>query len=501
MAQGIKKGPKMIHEIRRLKGIGLSQVKISMALGVSRNTVRKYLAEIKRDNSEAPLPYIAQWAELIDWSEVYNSTLKGVALAHFHEEYIVAKHPNIPYVSFWREYKRRYPQIPIQYHKVYSPGLRCEVDFKGDANGLGYKDPVTGDYISCRLFGAILCFSQLFFACATHSEKQGDWLESISQSYRYFGGVPLTTATDNARALVSRAHRYDPDLNPEFTYFAEHFATAPLAMRPGEPKDKNLIECTLGVFWRWVRARIRSKVFWSLGELNRFLETQLSIFNQRQQRKYGTSRQQKFLAAEQEKLLPLPDHPYYSGEWRTVKVHPDCHIQIQSNFYSVPWRHIGTELTARISSGFIEVYSGMERIALHCRLSPTSRGRYVTKSTDLPPIHHELNKTTPEYLLTKAESIGPATTVVVKRLFTESPHPLMHLRRVQGLLRLAQRYSNEQLEKSCVFFKDRNFAELRLSNMEVMIKNPPNPIQPKKIIRNQNINLRGQSHWSPNNPS
>ncbi len=42
-AKGKVKGTRMIHEIKRLSGLGLSQRKISAALGISRNTIKKYL--------------------------------------------------------------------------------------------------------------------------------------------------------------------------------------------------------------------------------------------------------------------------------------------------------------------------------------------------------------------------------------------------------------------------------------------------------------------------
>lgn len=70
----------------------------------------------------------------------------------------------------------------------------------------------------------MLCFSQLFFPRAMLTERQHDLLDSIGKAYGYFGGVPLTGAVDNAKAVVSRAHRYDPDIHREFGHFCEHFA-------------------------------------------------------------------------------------------------------------------------------------------------------------------------------------------------------------------------------------------------------------------------------------
>jgi transposase len=233
----------MIQEIHRLKALGLSERKIAKALDCSRNTVSRYL-EVETVKSPAA-EYRAPWSEGLDWEKIHAATLKGTPLAEVCE---IAS--GIPYVSFWREYRRRYPNIPLDLHTNHPPGERCEVDYKGDSPGLGFIDRRTKEFVPCRLFGAVLPFSQLFFPRATLTEKQGDILRSMSEAFHYFGGVPLTTAVDNAKTLVGRAHRYDPDIHREFSHFAEHHGTAPLAMRPGKPKDKNFIENALGVFWR-----------------------------------------------------------------------------------------------------------------------------------------------------------------------------------------------------------------------------------------------------------
>lgn len=494
------KGPRMIQEILRLHEMGLSRRKIARALNCSRNTVDKYLSE-NRDIASPPaaLIYQAPWSDRIDWVAVDAMTRKGDPLSAFWEERVAANPDlgQVPYVTFWREYRRRFPNIPLDLHKIHPPGERCEIDYKGDSPGLGYIDRRTGEFVACRLFGAVLCFSQLFYARATHTERQSDLLESIGKAYSYFGGVPHTSAVDNAKAAVNKAHRYDPDIHREFAYLCEHFGTAPLAMRPGKPKDKNLIENALGVFWRWARRRIRDKTCYSIGELNEFVLLLVSDFNNRIQRKYGTSRREKFAEGEKSKLHPLPDAAYSFGTWKVAKVHPDCHIQIGKNFYSIPHQERGKSLDVRITATMLDVYSDLNCVARHLVAPSRTMGKYITQSKHLPESHIALRESTPQNAIEDAACIGPATELVVKSLIEEARHPLQHLRRVQGILRLAKRYSAASLERACTTVIEIGSQTPRLSDIEALIKSNLDPKAASiiPIQRHPNPYLRGQDAW------
>lgn len=494
------KGPKMISEILRMKSLGLSKRQIARALDCSRNTVDKYITEDAAAEQVAmPVAYRAPWSDLVDWQAAHGATSKGDPLSAFWEEK-VAPTPgleHVPYVSFWREYRRRFPHIPLELHKIHPPGERCEIDYKGDAPGLGYIDRRTGEFVPCRLFGAILCFSQLFYPRVTHTERQGDLLDSIAAAYQYFGGVPLTSAVDNAKAAVSKAHRYDPDIHREFAHFCEHFGTAPLAMRPGKPKDKNLIENALGVFWRWARRKIRDKTFHSITELNTAMGELANEFNDRIQRKYGASRRQKFADGECSKLLPLPDTDYVFGEWKTAKVHPDCHIQVGRSFYSVPFLHRGKSIDVRLTNTLVECYVDLECVARHIRAGQNMVGKYITKLLHLPDAHRALRESTPQNAIEDAVEIGPATELVVRALLEESTHPLMYLRRVQGILRLAKRYSKRDLERACTTIIEIGSRLPRLSDVEALITRNLDSTAARviPIQRRQNPFLRGQNSW------
>lgn len=492
--RGVSKGPRMINEIVRLKTLGLSKRKISKALAISRNTVDRYLA----GGVDKPEPYHAPWSESIAWQEVFAWVNEGKALSDYHESRVESPPP---YTSFWREFRRRYPQVDLEMHRHHPPGERCEIDFKGDAPALGYFDRPSGMFVQCRLYGAVSCFSQLFFSHATHAEKQVDWLSATAEAFRYFGGVPLTLVMDNAKANVTKAHRYDPDINKEFTHFCSHFGTAPIAARPCKPKDKNLIECLLGVFWRWARRRIKERRFYSLGELNQYLLELADEFNSRTMRKYGQSRRERFNAAEKPELLPLPTAAYAIGEWKTAKPHPDCHVQVLKNFYSVPYTLRGSTLEVRITNTLVEAFSGLERVACHFRAGPNTHGRYFTKLEHLPESQRAVKEATPTRVIEDAENVGPFTHKVIKHLILDARHPLMLLRRAQGILRLEKRYSKTALEQACKRVVDIGVNLPRLADLEDIIKCnvDPNSATVTPIKRNPNPFLRGQGTWASGN--
>lgn len=490
--RGKAKGVRMIDEINKLHKQGLNKSQVARAVGVSRNTVAKYLKSQGVANLKSV--YAAPWSERINWQDVEEQTNRGVKLSHYWEEHVEASGA-VTYISFWREFKRRFPHIPIEMHKVYEPALRCEFDFKGRDKEFGFYDRETGEFIVCRLFGNILCFSQLLFVRATLSERQADVFDALARSYEYFGGVPETTVFDNAKAQVVRADYFDADLNPEFSYFSEMYGTAPLATRPSSPKDKNLIENALGVFCRWAYPKLSQLRFYSLSELNSEVRRLCDLFNDRIQRKYGLSRRDKFTKNEQPKLKALPETRYQSGEWRRHKPHADSHIQYHYNFYSVPHECRGKEVDVRVSGGTIEIYQDQKRIAIHGLVFGHSRGRYVTNPMHLPDQHRAIAEAIPRAILEESRSVGPHTFQVVRRLLEESTHPLMYLRRCQGLLRLKKRYSCQQLEQACDFFRDMGLRDIKVANVEKVIQVSRQREPAKRVQRSQNENLRGQSHW------
>ena len=509
------KGPKMMEDIVRRRANGDGFKTIAIALGIARNTVKTRLKELKAyeiyeaaelllNAIKLPLAvtYEPHWARLVSWTDALKEVEGGTPIKEFWEfnilENLNQDLRNVPYETFWREFRRRHPNIDVYYHKQHEPGLRTEIDYKGDTHGLGYIDKTTGEFICCRLFGQVLCNSQLFFPYATTDEKQISWLSGIANAFAYFGGVTQILVVDNTRCAVKESNWFDPDLNQEFNNFCCHFKTTIVPARPRRPKDKNLIEVHLGVFWRWVRRRLRQKQFFSLGELNRFLHESANEFNRKYQKKYGSSRRDRFEKYEQITLKPLPIGVYESGEWKTCKLHEDCHIQHKYNFYSAPYQHRGKDLEVRITSNNVEIFFEQERIALHQKRPDHQRGNYTTDKSHLPEKFQAMEEFGVVRQINEAKKIGPSTEKIISNLLTEVSHPLMFLRRTMGILRFKGKYGAEKLERSCEILLSLGFKKPSTRDVEKIINSPNLSNQPKAlpIERKPNPHLRGQMSFN-----
>lgn len=508
----------MIQEIQRMKAMGLGKKTVARALSISKNTVKLYWdIPIDSDGDDSnsdrkkplkitqlnPAAYEAPWSKQVDWVAVKKSVDSGEALSVWLEEQQeicingIRLLEGVRYTSFWREFKRRYPEVPLEFHKNHPPGERTEIDHKGERSGFGYYQ---GDqFILCEMFGAVLCFSQLLYIEATPSQKKAEFLASIHRGFTFFGGVTPILTGDNLKSAVTRADRYDPDLNPDFAAFCMHYGTAAVPARPRKPKDKNLIEGALGIFWRWIRGRIRAKRFYSLQELNAFVWGMLEKFNHRIQRKYGMSRRQKFEAGERALLKSLPAAPYEICEWKSAKIHWDCFAQVGKNFYSAPYALRGKEVGVRLTNRHVEFYLNLERVALHRRLPANQQGRYSRQDDHLPPAHKAMLEMVPQKCLQEAATIGPETSQLVQHLITRASHPLTYLRRTLGILRLKMRYSAEALERACRTVNSLPEVFPRLKTIEGVLKaqtsQAANVAEVPTIIRRPNPNLRGQNHW------
>jgi transposase len=100
-------------------------------------------------------------------------------------------------------------------------------------------------------------------------------------------------------------------------------AVVPARVR--KPRDKAKVEQGVLLVERWVLARLRNRVFFSLAELNAALRVLLDELNRRPFKKLPGGRRELFEQLDRPAMKPLPVAPYTYAEWSQLRVHIDYH--------------------------------------------------------------------------------------------------------------------------------------------------------------------------------
>jgi hypothetical protein len=240
---------------------------------------------------------------------------------------------------------------------------------------------------------------------------------------------------DNLKTGVLKSHRYDPDLNPAYTELARHYGVAVVPARVRRPKDKALVEGAVGLVQRLFGWMFRNKRFHSLQEINEALALVMERINTRPHSRFKTSRRERFLLDEAAHLKSLPLLPFEDIDWREARVHPDSTIAVEGAFYSVPHTLRGKIVRVKLTSRHVEMFFGLERVAIHGR-DRSKKGVRVINHMHLPPQSAAYREVTPQNLLSQARFLAPSLHSLLNDLFTEDA--LGNIRRAQGLIRAAR---------------------------------------------------------------
>ncbi|MBD3316225.1 MAG: hypothetical protein GF344_10585 [Chitinivibrionales bacterium] len=219
---------------------------------------------------------------------------------------------------------------------------------------------------------------------------------------------------DNLKSGVTKACRYDPDLNRTFTEFAEHYGVAVVPARPKKPKDKGKVENAVLIAQRWILARLRNRLFYSLAALNAAIAELVVALNDKPMQKLFISRRQFFLEVDKPNAKALLTMPFEYREWLHPTVAFDYHISVDKHFYSVPWTPAAQKVSVRVTENTVEVFHKRERMALHQRCR--KEHQYTTVRDHMPLAHQKHIEWSPARLYKWAEKIGPATHQLVVKI-------------------------------------------------------------------------------------
>jgi hypothetical protein len=414
-------------ERRLAEGRGLRE--IARALGCSRRTVREIRDGLRRSPDQPKPSHDPLWMAQLDWPQIVHELSLGHPLKFLWEE--KARHLT-SYSNFWKQFYRKFPHLKhaTVTAREFAAGERVEVDYAGDT--LEWVDLASGVIHKAYVFVSGLGFSQLLFAWAAEDMKSRNWLTCHQRMFTYYGGVAHVTVPDCLKQGVAKCHIYDPDLNPAYAQLAAHFATAVVPARAGRPKDKAIVEGEIKILMRYVRFRYRARRFTSLAEINHALAECIERINERKHSRFGVSRRERFENLERAALKPLPTEEFEICEWKEATLHADCYVQVEAVYYSAPHIHRHQRLRVKLTDTQVEIFLGLERLAMHPRCRHRD-GRRIGNPEHFPPSSQAYYEATPQKLLSQARFIHADLHELFIELFNADVYG--NLRRAQGLVR------------------------------------------------------------------
>ena len=453
----------IIKQIIRFKSQGESILKISRITGVSRNTVKKYLSLVEGGNFS--------FEEILKMSDNKAEKLflepKEKSCERYHElekifPYILKelKRTGVTRMFLWSEYRSHQPsgysysQFCEHFHNwqninkavmhfEHEPGDKMFIDFAGKK--LYITDRETGKIISVEVYVTVLGYSQMTYVEAVSSQKKEDFISATQNALHFFGGVPKVLVPDNLKSAVTKANKYEADLNKSFADFANHYQVAVLPARSLKPRDKSLVEKHVSIVYNRIYAPLRNDVFFSLEDLNSAIFDLLEQHNNTNFQKEKISRKEKFEKSEKSHLQPLSTELFEIKYYKYATVMKNCHVQlvVDKHYYSVPYRYIGKKTQIIYTASSVSIFFKHERIAFHRR--NLRNFSYSTIKEHLPTSHQFVSDWNPEKFISWAKGISPKVEEYIRKIISTKLYPEQAYRSCVGILSFARKVGNKRL--------------------------------------------------------
>ena len=225
------------EEVLRLRfELGLGQRQIARSCGIGLGTVHEYLERAAAAGIGWPLPEGLGEEELEaklfgnqpvpvravqqrpqpDWKAIQEQPQqhRHLTLQLMWEEYRQANPEGYRYSRFCERYQQWRRHLDVVVRQEHKAGEKMFVDWAGTT--IPVYDATTDEARPASLFVSVLGASSYTYAEATRDQQLEAWIRAHIHALEFFGGVPRLAVPENTKTAVTRACRYDPDLNPTY---------------------------------------------------------------------------------------------------------------------------------------------------------------------------------------------------------------------------------------------------------------------------------------------
>jgi len=503
-----------IKQVLQLHQQGRSNRQIALDLGLYKATVNDYIRKVrsngfdinhllrledpvleKKFSAGTPAYTEERFEVLKDQLDYFDKELtkKGVTKALLWEEYLQDHPDGYRYSQFCYHLSQlqsaRHPTAILEH----LAGEKLYIDFAGKP--LSYINRDAGEVIYVQVFVACLPYSDYTFAIGVPSQKTDDFLYALSCALTFFGGSPKILVPDNLKGAVTKADKYEPELNLVMEDFANHYGFVVIPARPYKAKDKAAVENHVRIIYNRVYARLRNNIFYSLQELNRAIEEKIHDHNQTRMQQKNYSRQEKFLAEEKAALKALPQKGFELKYYTDLRVaNNNCiYLGRDKHYYSVPYRYIGQKVSVIYTRTLVQIYCKNECIATHLRSIGFG---YTTQKDHLCSTHNHYLSRSPEYYINQARKYSPGLTKIVEMSFESNQVPEVIYKRCDGLLSLQRNTDPAVFERACEYAIECGLFSYK--SLQNIIQNKSYELYQPKQIKQEPVshqNIRGREYY------
>lgn len=457
-----------IRKVIKFHCSGKSKLFISNYLSLSRNTVKKYIAlfdalglnlEDLEKKADADLEDLFSQSTLesanpkLEKLQSYFPKMErdlkkvGVTVQHLWEEYYKENPDGLKSSQFRYHFRNWSNRVNPVMHMNHKAGDKMYVDYAGKT--LSVIDQDTGEIREVQFFVAILGASQYTYAEASLSQQKEDFVASVENAVRFFGGTPGAIVPDNLKSAVIKSSRFEPTINETLADFAEHYQTTILPARAYKPRDKSLVEGAVKILYRRIYVHLREQKFFSLDQLNEQIWNLLEIHNKKKLTARPYSRLELFTEDEKKELNPLPQERFEIKYQSFATVMQNGHVSLSSdkNFYSVPYQYLRKKVKLLYTKSTVEIYYKYNRIATHPRhYKPYV---YTTNPEHMASTHQFVADWSASRFLDWAGGIDPSVGEFIMKIIDSKNHPEQAYKSCLGILSFEKKVGKQRLINAC----------------------------------------------------
>lgn len=345
----------MILMIREKALEGNSAYAIAKEIGLSKNTVKKYIV---KPNVEDSNPTRIQSSKLDQYKEFIDLCMSA---GIFNCQTIFERMCDKGYsggMTIVKDYVKPYRQpksLPAVPRYETKPGKQAQMDYGIchyiDLDGLIHKVPA----FIMIMGNSRSKYVEFVKRCDIYSLQR-----CLVNAFEYYGGVPETILTDRMKTVVIGTQGGKTIWNTKFLEFAKDMGFVPKLCKVRRPQTKGKVERLV----QYVKDNfLPGRTFTDLNDLN--LQA-INWCKKVDSKAHGTTGLIPMKELSKEPLLPLPERNImdrYRFEIR--KVSKDGFVSYDGAKYGIPWQYSGKELRVRLCEGTFQAFDGAICIAEH----------------------------------------------------------------------------------------------------------------------------------------